>query len=97
MDEARTRVGEYALLHLADVAGFAGDLAHEIVEDETSVALVPYDPEHRRGLFMDKIVARLDYCSSGMADLRAAGFLPGRENEGVLGMGPGEIGQQTGT
>ncbi len=88
-DGIRRRIGEFALLHFSQVCDHAADMGHSLIEDETSVALLPYDVEHRRGLLFDKIVARLDYCSAGLADLRAAGLLPGQENGGASDTGPG--------
>jgi len=88
-NDVRKRIGEFALLHLAVVSDHAADMGHSIVEDETSVLLLPYDVEHRRELLLDKIVARLDYVSAGVADLRAAGLLPGHGNQGVSDTGPG--------
>jgi len=88
-NDVQKRIGEFALLHLAQVCDHAGDLAHSIVEDEVSVSLLPYDAEHRRELLLDKVVARFDYVSAGVADLRAAGLLPGHGNQGVSDTGPG--------
>jgi len=93
-DEAQRRIGEFAVLHLGHVAGWAGDMADSIVEDEISVSLLPYDPEHRREELLDKIVARLDYVSSGLADLRAAELLAGRRNQGCPDTGQGEKSEQ---
>ena len=96
-NETLRRIAEYALLHLAGVAEIAGDMGHSLVEDETSIVLLPYDAEHRRTLLLDQIVARLDYCSAGLSDLRAAGLLAAGEKEGISVPGRGEIGQQAQT
>jgi len=88
-DEVKRRIGEYALLHLSQVCAHAAGLGCSLVEDETSVKLLPYDAEHRRELLLDEIVGRLDYVSAGVADLRAAGLLPGGEKVGPSDTGSG--------
>lgn len=92
-DEARNRVGEFALLHLGFAAHAAGEMASLVLQNETAVDLLPFDEEHEKELALDEIVNLIDYCSAGLSDLRAVGLLPGGGNTGCSGTGGGEIGQ----